>query len=222
MLEKSPPDCKNDGCWEVFYFGFYYGFDKFPNNPPLGALLVCDTFPNNPPDGALEGWVGLPNNPPLDPPGVLPEKNVDPPALLENKLELGPSYFLPPMFDPNNPPDAGLLLWRPPNVSFGAYSAVGLLLGTLPKRPPYFLYDVFNCELPAFENKLPPVPGTNKPPADDPNNDPLAGLFYVAPVALPKSEGVVLLLGFDVFLSVWLLNILPTLWTILKQINDLL
>lgn len=62
----------------------------------------------------------------------------------------------------------------------------------------------------------------NNPPVDEPNNDPPAGLFYVAPVALPNKDGVELLLGLGVFLSVGLLNILPTLWTILKQINDLL
>ena len=94
---------------------------KFPNNPPLGALPVCDAFPNKPPVGALEVWVGLPNNPPLGPPGVPPENKLDPPALLENRPPLGASYFLPPRFDPNNPPDVGFVLWRPPNVSFGAY-----------------------------------------------------------------------------------------------------
>lgn len=76
--------------------------------------------------------------------------------------------------------------------------------------------------MPVFENNPPPVPEPNKPPVDGANNELPAGLFYVAPVALPNSEKVGLLLGFGVFLSVWLLNILPTLWTILKQINDLL
>lgn len=76
------------------------------------------------------------------------------------------------------------------------------MLGTLPKRPPSFLYEVFNCEFPAFENNPPPVVEPNKPPVDEPNNEPPAGLFYVVPVALPNSEEVGLLLGFGVFLSV--------------------
>lgn len=122
MVEKSPDDCKNDGCCGVVYFGFYSGFFILPNNPPLGALLDCDTFPNKPPVvGGLAGWVGLPNSPPLGPPSVDPENNDDPSGLLENNPELGASDFLASRFEANNPPAVGLVLGRPPNVSLGAY-----------------------------------------------------------------------------------------------------
>ncbi len=91
-----------------------------------------------------------------------------------------------------------------------------MLVDRLLKSPPYFLSEVFNCELAAFENNPPPpVPVPNKPLLPEPKSPP-AGLFYVDPAWLPNNEGVGLLLGFGVFLSVGLLNILPTLWTILK------
>lgn len=102
-----------------------------------------------------------------------------------------------------------------------------MFVDTLPKRPPYFRYEVFNCELLPLPNN-PPVPGNdpvldpNNPPVFDPNNGAGTVLFYVAPVGWPNSGVLELLFGFEVFLSVGFPNILPTLFTILKQINDLL
>jgi len=195
----------------------------FPNKPPIGFYLIYYFFSNivetnKPPfvyllvssfTVLLANGVILANKPPAV--GVVLVANNDPEGFGNKVFALGAYYFLSVLLVELAPKRE---LWAgfppiPPNNNLGASSDVeGFDTLDEPKRPPYFLSDVFNELLETLLNSPPLVfPWANNPPDEFPKRGEGFDGFDGLDEVLLNNEGVRLLFWGLMFLSLGFPNI---------------